>query len=158
VTVTEVPATGLAPLLVTTYLAAGPATKPTDAEAASALPFSVPVIVAVPTVVEEVSVLVYVPFALSVTAESEPRLVARATTPSLVVRSLPIASFNWTVIVEVLVPSAVMDVGEAVSVDIAVEALPTVKATLPVFASALPFSAAETVAVPATVDDVSVAV
>jgi len=60
--------------------------------------------------------------------------------------------------VDVLVPFAVMDVGEAVIVDVAVEAVPTVNVTVASSVIALPFSVPVIVAVPATVDDVKVAV
>lgn len=56
--------------------------------------FSVPVIVAVPAVVEEVSVAVYVPLLLSVTLPIEPVVVASVIVAPPVVRLFPFASFN----------------------------------------------------------------
>ena len=132
VIVTEVPATGAESLDATMYLAAGPTTNATVVEFASAAAFSVPVIVAVPVLVEDVRVAVYVPSLLSVTGERVPRFVASATVPSLDVRLLPSASLSWTVTVEVLVPSARIEAGLAPIVVVAVEALPEVKPTLAV--------------------------
>jgi hypothetical protein len=59
--------------------------------------------------------------------------------------------------VEVLVPFAVIDVGEAVIVDVAVDAVPTVNVIVASSVIALPFNVPVIVAVPATVDDVKVA-
>jgi hypothetical protein len=56
-------------------------------------PAIVPDTVAVPEVVELVSVAEYEPLPLSVTALSEPLLVLRATAPPLEVRLFPFASF-----------------------------------------------------------------
>ncbi len=60
---------------------------------------------------------------MSVTAPKVPRVVVRATTPPLVVRLLPLASFNCTVMVDVVVPFARMLVGLAVIVEVVSEAL-----------------------------------
>jgi hypothetical protein len=57
-------------------------------------PPSVPVTVAVPSVVDDVNVAVYVPLLLFVTVPIAPSVDARVTTPPLVVQLLPKASFN----------------------------------------------------------------
>ena len=49
---------------------------------------------------------------MSVTEPSVPRVVATVTVPPLVVRLLPAASFNWTVIADVLVPLAGIEPGK----------------------------------------------
>ena len=66
---------------------------------------------------------------------------------------LPFASFSWMLIVDVLVPSAVMLVGSAVTVLLAKVATPAVKPTLAVFAMASASSFAVRVAVPTVVAD-----
>ena len=71
-------------LLVATF-AAGPGTSATVALLASGVLFRVPVIDAVPAVVGEVSVAVYVPSPLSVTADRAPALAASPTVPPLAV-------------------------------------------------------------------------
>ena len=53
------------------------------------------------------------PFALSVTGLRLPAEVARVTVPALAERVLSLASFAVTVIVEVELPFAVIDAGEA---------------------------------------------
>src|SRR5512140_130007 len=84
----------------------------------SALPPRLAVIVAVPIVAGAVSVAVYVPSAWSVTDDSEPvPVLASVTVPPLVVSAVPLASRSCTVIVLVLVPFAVSDVGLALIVD-----------------------------------------
>ncbi len=122
------------------------------------LPFSVPVIVAVPVTVDEVNVAVYVPLLLSVTEPSVPDVVESATVSPPVDRLFPFTSFNCTVMVDVLVPFAVIDVGEAVINDVAVEAVPTVNVTVALSVMELPFNVPVIVAVPVTVDEVNVAV
>jgi hypothetical protein len=83
--------------------------------------------VATPTPVGDVSVAVYDPLPLSVTAESEPAPVRpRATIPPEPFRSLPAASLSCTVIVLVDVPFATIDVGEASIVLVRVEPTPAV--------------------------------
>lgn len=57
-------------------------------------PFNVPVIDATPTVVDDVSVAVYVPLPLSVTEERLPKVVERVTAAPPAVRLFPLASFN----------------------------------------------------------------
>ena len=113
------------PDCASTICVAGPCVKVTSSESASAAPLSVPVIVAEPTVVGEVSVAVYVPSPLSVTPESEP-VPAResATTPPEAPTSLPTASFSCTVTVDVVTPSATIESGSAEIVEVDVEAVP----------------------------------
>ena len=48
------------------------------------------------------------------------------TVPPVAVSKLPCASFNWTVIVDVVAPSATIDFVEAVTVDVDAEAVPGV--------------------------------
>ena len=74
------------------------------------------------------------------------------------VRLLLLASFNWTVIVDVLIPLAVMDVGEAVMVEVATLAAPGVKATTSLSVMVTPPIVPVTVEFPAVVEDVKVAV
>jgi hypothetical protein len=71
----------------------------------------------VPTVVADVNVAVYVPLALSTTVPIEPDDGVRVTTPPLIVRLLLNASFNCTLIVDVVTPLARIDVGDAVMTD-----------------------------------------
>jgi hypothetical protein len=88
----------------------------------------VPVIVAVLVVVDdgEVRVAVYVPSPLFVTAPRFPPVVFSATSAPPDVRLLPSASRSWTVIVDVLVPLAGIEVGDAVIWEVAGEAGPGV--------------------------------
>jgi hypothetical protein len=109
---------------VITSRVAVPAVKFTVAEWVITTEFNVPDTVAVPALEADVNVALYVPLLLFVTEPSVPNVVARATVPPLTVRLLPLASFNWTPMVEVLDPLAVIDVGFAVIVDVAVEAAP----------------------------------
>ena len=95
---------------------------------------------------------------LSVTAPSEPAVVESVTAPPLVARSLPPASFNCRVTVDVLAPSATIEPGLAVMVDVAVEAPPPTKETAVLFARAEPLSAPVIVAVPTLVEETRVAV
>src|SRR5204863_267782 len=78
---------------------------------ASKLPFSVAVIVALPVVVGDVSVAVYVPSALSDVAPTEPAFVDTTTVPPLPARLWPSASFSRTVIVLVVDPFATIEPG-----------------------------------------------
>ncbi len=87
------------------------------------------------------------PFALSVTDESEPAVVESATVPPEPVRLLPSASLSWTVIVEVELPSAVIEPGAALIVEVAVEAAPA----LTVIAALVPVIVPVTVSVTVTV-------
>ncbi len=95
---------------------------------------------------------------MSVTAPKVPRVVVRATTPPLVVRLLPLASFSCTVMVDVVVPSARMLVGLAVIVEVVREAEPAVKATVAVSVIALLAKVPLIVAVPTVLAEVKVAV
>jgi hypothetical protein len=95
---------------------------------------------------------------LSVTLPSDPAVVPSATVPPLATRLFPNASFNRVVIVDVLVPFAVIDVGEATIVDCARLAAPGIKATDAVEVIALPFNVPEIVAPPTLVGDVNTAV
>ena len=73
---------------------AGPAIKVTvSVSTISVLP-SFPVMAAVPTEVLEVNVAVYVPLPLSVTDDSEPRVVVNVGVQPLVVILFPSLSFN----------------------------------------------------------------
>ena len=84
-------------------------------------------------------------------------MVLSVTVPPLDDRLLPFASLSCTVIVDVLDPFAVIDVGDAVIVDCATLAAPTVKFTTAVAVIALPLSVPEIVALPTIVGDVSTA-
>jgi hypothetical protein len=118
----------------------------------------VPDTVAVPAVVELVSVAEYEPSPLSATALSEPSVVESTTVPPPDVSLFPLASFAWTVIAEVEDPSAVIDAGEAEIVVVEADTAPgenwTVGSPLVI---AEPPIVPETVAVPAVVELVSVA-
>jgi hypothetical protein len=103
-----------------------PATKFTDAVLVNALPPKVPLTVAVPAVVADVNVAVYVPLLLSVTVPTIPTVVDNATTPPELARLFPFPSFNCTVIVDVLVPFAVIELDDATIVDWVSDALPGV--------------------------------
>ena len=82
------------------------------------------------------------------TGPSDPIVVDKATVPPLPVRLLPTASFSRTVIVDVDEPFAVSDVGFAVIVEFAVDALPGVTANVDV-SLLRPFFEAVTVTEPA---------
>lgn len=110
----DAPAAGA---VTTRSFVAEPATNDTEAVEVSALPASVPDTVAVPAVVDEVSVAEYVPLLLFVTADKVPRVVDSTTVPPETVRLLPNASLSCTVIADVEVPFAVMDDVAAVIVD-----------------------------------------
>ncbi len=71
---------------------------------------------------------------------------------------MPLASLSWTVMVEVDVPSAVIDVGAAVMVEVAAEGGAVVKLTVALSVMAAAFSVPVMVAVPTVVAEVSVAV
>ena len=87
------------------------------------------------------------PLALSVTEPSEPLVVASATVPPEVARLLPRASLSWTVIVEVVLPFAVIEPGAALIVEVAREAAPA----LTVIAAVVPVIVPVTVSVAVTV-------
>lgn len=119
------------------------------------MPLSVPVIVAVPTVVVD-RVAVYVPFELSPTALRVPSVVARSTVPPDAVRTLLLASRAWTVTVAwlpaVTLPTLVVI---CVVAALAVAGTVVIVALVPVL---LPVVAVTVVAVPETVCVVSVIV
>jgi hypothetical protein len=64
-----------------------------------------------------------------VTVLSVPAVVKSTTVPPLALILLPKSSFNWTVIVDVLVPFAVIDTGDAVIVDVTGLASPGINET-----------------------------
>ena len=105
---------------------AAPTVNATEASSVNAARSSVPVIVALSTVVGEVKVALYVPFVLSVTLPNVPAVVWRTTVPPLAARLFVFASFNCTVIVDVLEPFAAIDVGDAVIVEVVRLAAPAV--------------------------------
>lgn len=135
-------------VIVDCAMLAAPTVNVTIASSVIEEPFNVPVIVPEPTDVGDVNTAVYVPFALSVTLPSVPAVVFRTTVPPLEVRLLLFASFNWTVIVDVLDPLAVIETGEAVISDVATLAAPTVNVTTASSVIALPFNVPVTVADP----------
>ena len=86
-----------------------------------------------------------------------PAVVASTTVSPPEVRALPLASIAWTVTVEVVTPSAVIDSGAAVSVVLAADAGPGVNVTVALSTTVSPSMVPVTVALPAVVSDVSVA-
>ena len=98
------------------------------------------------------------PLPLSVTAESDPSEVFNVTVAPPVVMLLPLMSLSCTVTVVVLVPLAVMDAAAAVIVEVAVDAGPGTKFTSSLSVIGLAFNVPVTVAVPAAVEEVRVAV
>ena len=134
-----------------------PGVKVTEVVLVRSALFNFPLMVAAPAVVD-VSVAEYVPFALSVTAESVPRVVDKATVPPLTVRLLPLASFSWTWMAIGEAPSAVAEAGVALMTDVDSEAAPATKATVAVDVIGPPFSVPVIVAVPTDADEVNVAV
>jgi hypothetical protein len=100
-----------------------------------------------------------VPFPLSVSGPIVPVVVESWTSAPPVVSGVPAASRSSTVIVEVLEPFAGIDVGAAVIWEVAPDGGPgPVNVTVAVSVIALPLTVPLTVAVPGTVEDVSVAV
>ena len=98
------------------------------------------------------------PSPLSVTAERLPAVVLRTTVVPPVVRLLLFASLSWTVMVEVVTPSAVIEVGLAVMVEVAGDGAPTVNVTVASSVMADPFRVPVIVALPGAADEVRVAV
>lgn len=94
---------------------------------------------------------------MSVTAVTVPSVVDKVMVAPPVVRLLPLASFAWIVISDVLAPSAVMDVGDAVIVVVAVLAEPVTKLTVALSVIAVLFNVPVMVAIATMVPDVSVA-
>ena len=87
-----------------------------------------------------------------------PDVLASVTVAPPVVRLLPLASFSWTVMVDVLDPSATTDVGEAVMIDVAMLAAPGVKVTTSSSVRATPPTVPVMEEFPAIVEEVRVAV
>jgi hypothetical protein len=94
---------------------------------------------------------------LSVTEESVPNVVLSVTVAPPEVKLFPLASFNWTVMVDVLVPLAVIDEGEAVMVDVVALAVPATNATVSLSVMVTPLTVPVRVDVPAVVEEVNVA-
>ena len=95
---------------------------------------------------------------LSVTPEIAPSVVLSTTVSPPEVSSLPLESSAWTVIVEVAIPSAVIDVGFAEIVESVADTGPGVNATHPSVPIVFPLIVPLTSAVPVVVELVSVAV
>ena len=136
----------------------GPVVKITVALSVKATAFKIPVIVAVPAVVDDVSVAVYVPSPLSITAVNVPRFEDRITSSPPVEILFPFASFNWIVIVEVVIPSAAMEVVEAVIVEVAALATSVTKLTLALSVIVIVLSVPLIVAMAVDAEEVSTAV
>ena len=95
---------------------------------------------------------------MSVTEPTLPSVVATTTVAPPVVRLLLLASLSWTVMVEVVAPSAVIDVGDAVINDVPVTAAPGVNVTVALSVIDDAFRVPVIVAVPVVVAEVNVAV
>ena len=112
------------PLPVTTSFVATPGAKVTVWVFVRLEPSSFALTVTLCAVVDDVSVAVYVPSPLSVVAQFDvqapgnvPSVVDSVTTPPLNVRFVPAEFLSCTVIVDVVAPLAVIDVGAAARVD-----------------------------------------
>ena len=101
---------------------AAPGANVTVSLSVIAVPPTVPLMVALPAVVDEVSVTVYVPSPLSVTELNVPELAVNTGKHAPLVRLAPFSSLSWIVIVVVLVPFAEIDPVAAVMVEVAAEA------------------------------------
>jgi hypothetical protein len=101
-----------------------------------------------------------VPFPWSETEPSEPPVVESATVSPPATRLVPEASFSWTVIVEVELPSAWIEVGLTEMVEVAPEAGPAaaVKVTEATLTIAPLLTVALTMPLPTLAGAVSVAV
>jgi hypothetical protein len=95
---------------------------------------------------------------LSVTEESVPSVLLNVTVAPPEVKLFPLASFNCTVMVEVLVPFAVIEVGEAVMVEVVALAVPGTNVTVSLSVIVTPPTVPVMVDVPAVVEEVKVAV
>ena len=95
---------------------------------------------------------------MSVTVLRVPRVVARVIVAPPMVRSFAFASLTRTVIVEVELPFAGIEERLGVIVVVDADAAPGVNVTAAVFAITEPLTVPVMLAVPGTVDDVSVAV
>src|SRR5437763_1943443 len=127
------PAVAEAGCVVKTSCVAVPGVKVTPAVLVIAAAPTLPLIVTACAVVEEVSVRVYVPLALSVAVQSVahedgnvPSVVVSLIVFPPAVRLLLFASLAWTVIVVVLEPLAVIEAGLPPIVEVAVEIVPAV--------------------------------
>ncbi len=87
-----------------------------------------------------------------------PRSVLKTTVSPPLTRGLPLASFSWTVRVEELIPSAGIELGEAVMVEVEASAAPTVKVTLAESVRGDKFNVPVTVAGPGVAAEVRVTV
>ena len=94
---------------------------------------------------------------LSVTEPRLPRSVVSSTVSPPTLRLTVLTSFSWTVIVEVVAPSAIIEVGAAVISEVAGSATPE-KTTAAVSVIPAAFTVPVIVAVPAVVPEVRVAV
>ncbi len=95
---------------------------------------------------------------MSMTEPKLPRSVASATVSPPLIRLLLKASLSCTVIVEVVTPSATIDVGAAVIRDVVASTAPGINVTVAVSVIAAAFTVPVIVAVPVVVAEVSVAV
>ena len=93
----------------------------------------------------------------SVNEVKDPRSVLKLTSSPPLTRGLPLASNSCTVTVEVLVPSAVIELGDAVMVEVVASAGPTSKVTVAEPISKEP-NVPVTVASPVEVVEVRIAV
>ena len=87
-----------------------------------------------------------------------PKSVASSTVSPPLISKLLKASLSWTVIVEVVAPSAIMEVGAAVISDVVASAAPGVNVTVSVSVIDAAFTVPVIVAVPVVVAEVRVAV
>ena len=94
---------------------------------------------------------------MSVTVPSVPRVVDSVTVSPPVVRLLPITSLSWTVMMEVDVPLAVIELGAAVINEVVAEAAPGIDVTVALSVIATVFTMPVMVAVPMEMAEVSVA-
>ncbi len=95
---------------------------------------------------------------MSVTEPMVPKSVASASVSPPLIRLLLLASFSCTLIVEVVTPSATIEVGAAVISDVVASAAPGINVTVAVSVMATAFTVPVIVAVPVVVAEVSVAV
>jgi hypothetical protein len=133
-------------------------TNCTDAVLLIGVPFSVALIVAVETIVDDVRVAVYVPLLLSTMVDNDPDVVVASIASPPVVRGFPNASRTSIVIVDVLVPSAVIFVGDAINVVCEALAAPGTNVTVSLSVMVTPPTVPVMVDVPAVVEEVNVAV
>jgi hypothetical protein len=138
---------------------AAPARKVTTSLSASDTPPTVPVTVAIPVLVEEVRLVVYVPFPLSITADKVPRDVETVTVEPPVAILFPLISFNCIVMTVEVVPFAIMLEDAAVINEFAALGIPLeTNATVSLSVIAVPPSVPVIVAVAVELVEVKVAV